>query len=55
MVGMDPESQQFGDLQRELAEQGKAERERIQAQVDRKSQKIAKKAPSSYQLSVGSN
>ncbi|KXJ95868.1 DNA-lyase [Microdochium bolleyi] len=43
LVGMDPESDGFKTLERDLHAKGAAERERIQEQVDRKSAKDGKK------------
>lgn len=43
LIGMDPESDHFKKLEKELHEKGKDERERIQAQVDAKAGKAAPK------------
>jgi AP endonuclease-1 len=42
LVGMDPESDEFKNLDEELQAKGKSERDRVQDQVDRKGQKKAK-------------
>lgn len=44
LIGMDPESDHFTTLEKELQEKGKVERERIQAQVDAKAAKSGPKA-----------
>ncbi|EON63780.1 hypothetical protein W97_03008 [Coniosporium apollinis CBS 100218] len=44
LVGMDTESEEFLRLERELAEKGRLERERIQAQVDKREEKRKQKA-----------
>ncbi|KAK3059385.1 hypothetical protein LTS18_010995 [Coniosporium uncinatum] len=44
LVGMDVESEGFRKMERELQEQGRAERERIQDQIDRKAAKDQEKA-----------
>lgn len=43
LIGMDPESDHFKKLEKELQEKGKDERERIQKQVDAKANKAAPK------------
>lgn len=43
MVGMDPDGKEFKRLEAELWERGKAERDRVQEQVDRRDEKKAKK------------
>ncbi|KAJ9664806.1 DNA-(apurinic or apyrimidinic site) lyase [Coniosporium apollinis] len=44
LVGMDAEGEEFARLEGELAEKGRAERERIQAQVDKREDKRRQKA-----------
>ncbi|KAK0729183.1 xylose isomerase-like protein [Apiosordaria backusii] len=44
LIGMDPDSQKFKDLEVELQKKGAAERTRVQEQVDKKAEKDAKKA-----------
>lgn len=44
LIGMDPESDHFKKLEKELHAKGKDERERIQKQVDAKTKKGAAKA-----------
>lgn len=44
LVGMDAESEEFKALDEELQEQGRAERERVQDQVDRREEKKKEKA-----------
>ena len=43
LIGMDPESDEFRDKERELQAEGAKERKRLQEQVDKKSAKDAKK------------
>jgi AP endonuclease-1 len=43
LVGMDTESDEFKKLEKELHAQGKAERDRVQEQVDKKTSKAQKK------------
>jgi AP endonuclease-1 len=43
LVGMDVESDEFRKLERELSEQGRAERERVQGQVDKRKTKGKKR------------
>lgn len=43
LVGMDPDGKEFKRLEAELWERGKAERDRVQEQVDRRDEKKAKK------------
>ena len=44
LIGMDPESEQFVNLEKELAAKGAAERAKLQEQVDKKTEKDSKKA-----------
>lgn len=44
LIGLDTETQWFKDLETKLFNQGASERSRVQEQVDKKSQKGAKKA-----------
>ncbi|KAL2122909.1 hypothetical protein VTJ04DRAFT_3364 [Mycothermus thermophilus] len=44
LIGMDPESDEFKEKEKELQARGAAERKRIQEQVDKKAEKDAKKA-----------
>ncbi|KAK4174970.1 putative DNA-lyase 1 [Triangularia setosa] len=44
LIGMDPESKEFKDLEVELQKKGAAERKRVQEQVDKKAEKDTKKA-----------
>ncbi|TDZ23692.1 DNA-(apurinic or apyrimidinic site) lyase 1 [Colletotrichum orbiculare MAFF 240422] len=43
LIGMDPESEEFKELEAKLQKQGESERNKIQDQVDRKTAKDAKK------------
>lgn len=43
LIGMDPDDAHFKRLEEELQAQGRAEREKMQAQADKKTQKKAKK------------
>lgn len=42
LIGMDPESEEFLALEKKLADEGKAEREKHQAMFDKKNEKLAK-------------
>lgn len=42
LIGMDPESEEFLALEKKLADEGKAEREKHQAMFDKKKEKLAK-------------
>lgn len=44
LIGMDPVSKEFTELEVELQARGKSERSKIQEQVDKKTAKDAKKA-----------
>jgi AP endonuclease 1 len=43
LIGMDAESEEFRELEKELSEKGKEERTKFQGQAERKAVKVAKK------------
>jgi AP endonuclease-1 len=51
LIGMDPESDEFKNLEQELSEKGRASREKMQDAIDQKNKK-AKKTPEKGQRSL---